>query len=272
MRDYGKLYTKFFLDRDVRRLPIDAAYLLLYLILGPQTTALGAFRCPTGFIRDDLNWDENRVEQALQSLIKKNFVKFDRKYGWIFVRTFLKWNESDSTNAVIHIGRLFVQVPREVQFYKDMLVSIRDNVKWERFKDGERTAFERRLNALRTHTRAHTEAYSETEAEKYPEARGRARAGFGPAQPAPGKNGDPPPLPETIPLPPEVIEDLVGRLGEESREALAGIRYSGPDMHRSLIYETDQAANILRTNRVTILAALNGYTRKTETQRMEEEQ
>lgn len=55
MRDYGKVYTRFWLKQNVLSWSDSAKLLGLYLLTCPHCNLLGCFRLPIGYVASDLN-------------------------------------------------------------------------------------------------------------------------------------------------------------------------------------------------------------------------
>jgi len=78
MRDYGKVYTRFWLKQNVLSWSDSAKLLGLYLLTCPHCNLLGCFRLPIGYVASDLNWDEQQVAKVPDSL-RGIWLDFDSK-------------------------------------------------------------------------------------------------------------------------------------------------------------------------------------------------
>ena len=92
MRDYGKVYTRFWLKQNVLSWSDSAKLLGLYLLTCPHCNLLGCFRLPIGYVASDLNWDEQQVAKTLSELEQDQFLIRCEASGWTLIRSFLKHN------------------------------------------------------------------------------------------------------------------------------------------------------------------------------------
>ena len=90
MRDYGKVYTRFWLKQNVLSWSDSAKLLGLYLLTCPHCNLLGCFRLPIGYVASDLNWDEQQVAKALSELEQDQFLIRCEESGWTLIPSFLK--------------------------------------------------------------------------------------------------------------------------------------------------------------------------------------
>lgn len=124
MRDYGKIYTRFWTDSDIQQLSDPAKLLACYLLSGPHTTALGAFRLPDGYITTDLGKGFETVSEPFAELLEIGFATRCGKTGWVFVAHFLKWNAPENPNQVKSVRKLFGEVPQSAVFYEELRLLI----------------------------------------------------------------------------------------------------------------------------------------------------
>ncbi|MBF0422064.1 MAG: hypothetical protein HQL73_03635 [Magnetococcales bacterium] len=68
MRTFRQVYTSFWTSESVRVLSMEARHLALYLLTGPHTNMIGAFRIPILYICDDLDLPEKIIRSALGEL------------------------------------------------------------------------------------------------------------------------------------------------------------------------------------------------------------
>jgi len=113
MRDYGKVYTRFWLKQNVLSWSDSAKLLGLYLLTCPHCNLLGCFRLPIGYVASDLNWDKQQVLSALCELEKDQFLIRCEKSGWTLIRSFLKHNPIENPNQGKAAFRLLKDVPTD---------------------------------------------------------------------------------------------------------------------------------------------------------------
>lgn len=68
MRVYGSVQTCFWENTDNQELSDQAKLLAIYLLTGPHSNMVGAFRLPDGYITEDLRWNIQVVKKAFQEL------------------------------------------------------------------------------------------------------------------------------------------------------------------------------------------------------------
>ena len=113
MRDYGKVYTRFWLKQNVLSWSDSAKLLGLYLLTCPHCNLLGCFRLPIGYVASDLNWDEQQVAKALSELEQDKFLIRCEESGWTLIRSFLKHNPIENPNQGKAAFRLLKDVPAD---------------------------------------------------------------------------------------------------------------------------------------------------------------
>ncbi|MCH9754381.1 MAG: hypothetical protein K0U11_00760, partial [Gammaproteobacteria bacterium] len=92
MREYGSVQTQFWSDIALQNLSTHAKLLAVYLLTGPHTNMLGCFRLPTGYVAEDLKWNEETVYNAFSELDQIRFLIRDPESNWILIINFLDWN------------------------------------------------------------------------------------------------------------------------------------------------------------------------------------
>lgn len=140
MREYGTLYTEFWIDPVTRALSDDAKLLAIYCLSSPHTTSLGCFRVPLAYLADDLNWPLERVRKALKSCSGIGFLIYDESTSWLFIPKFLKWNIIGNPNQWLGIKNLLQKVPKSLSFYPQLIQAILTHVR--HLSEDERKGFE----------------------------------------------------------------------------------------------------------------------------------
>lgn len=121
MRIFGSIPICFWERTDIQPLSDQAKLLAIYLMTGPHSNMLGCFRLPDGYIVEDLKWDMDRVKAATDELININFLSSDRKFAWIVVHDFLKWNPIQNPKQAIGIEKLFNFIPDKTIILKTLI-------------------------------------------------------------------------------------------------------------------------------------------------------
>lgn len=124
MRDYGKVYTRFWLKQNVLTWSDSAKLLGLYLLTCPHCNLLGCFRLPIGYVASDLNWEEQQVTSALSELEQDQFLIRCEVTGWTLIRSFLKHNPIENPNQGKAAFRLLKDVPCDFIGMESLLKSL----------------------------------------------------------------------------------------------------------------------------------------------------
>jgi hypothetical protein len=98
MRDYGKVYTKFWESEDIRALSDDGRLLALYLMTCMHGTIAGVFRLPDGYVCEDMKWSAEKVAAGFAELLAKGFANRCETSKWVWVRKHLEWNPPENPN------------------------------------------------------------------------------------------------------------------------------------------------------------------------------
>ncbi len=137
MREYGSVQTQFWSDLALQNLSTHAKLLAVYLLTGPHTNMLGCFRLPTGYVAEDLKWNEETVYNAFSELDQIRFLIRDPESNWILIINFLDWNPIENPNQGKSIIKLFKRVPHQSTVFKAIINILLDQMKYldEEFKN-----------------------------------------------------------------------------------------------------------------------------------------
>lgn len=137
MREYGSVQTQFWSDIALQNLSTHAKLLAVYLLTGPHTNMLGCFRLPTGYVAEDLKWNEETVYNAFSELDQIRFLIRDPESNWILIINFLDWNPIENPNQGKSIVKLFKRVPHQSTVSKAIIKILLDQTKYldEGFKN-----------------------------------------------------------------------------------------------------------------------------------------
>ncbi|MEJ7932551.1 hypothetical protein WG922_21455 [Ramlibacter sp. AN1015] len=121
MRDYGKVYTKFWESEDIRALSDDGRLMALYLMTCTHGTIAGVFRLPDGYVCEDMQWASERVAEALSELFAKGFANRCGTTKWVWVRKHLEWNPPENPNQRKAAVKIALSVPAECCWKLDFM-------------------------------------------------------------------------------------------------------------------------------------------------------
>ncbi len=124
MRDYGKVYTRFWLKQNILSWSNDGKLLGLYLLTCPHCNLIGCFRLPIGYIVSDLAWDEQQATKALAELAKAQFIVRCQRSGWTMIRRFLKHNPIENPNQGKAAFKLLQDVPNDFCAMSSLLADL----------------------------------------------------------------------------------------------------------------------------------------------------
>lgn len=110
-RAYGRIHASFWTSPTIRALGDDGRTLAAYLLTGPHSNMLGAYRLPFAYAADDLDWGTERVAQAFRVLADRGFAKRDDETSWVLVYRYIHWNPAENPNQAKAIRKLLMEVP-----------------------------------------------------------------------------------------------------------------------------------------------------------------
>ena len=125
MRKWGKVHTKFWIDEKVKELSVNGKLLLLYLLTGPHTNAVGCFRLPVEYISGDLDWDHETVTNTLTETVSKGLIVHNMDSHFVHVRNFLRHNKLDNANVAKHSEGEIDLIPRSPEIFIPFFESIK---------------------------------------------------------------------------------------------------------------------------------------------------
>lgn len=110
MREYGQVQCAYWQISADECWSADARLLGLYLLTGPHSNGLGAFRITDGNIKDDLDWGSTRSEAAFDDL---KAIGFATRYGRVVViHKFLRWNAIANSKVAMARIREWQSLPK----------------------------------------------------------------------------------------------------------------------------------------------------------------
>ena len=125
---YGKVQETFWRDPTIRAMQDEERYFMLYLLTCPHRNRLGMFVLDSYYAAADLQWDPDRVDGAIKSLVSRGRILYDKQTGILFVIRYLKHNTMENAKvakgAVSELGRL-----PDNPYFEALLESL---TKWQR--------------------------------------------------------------------------------------------------------------------------------------------
>lgn len=113
MRDYGKVYSRFWASRDMRTLSDDGRYLALYLMTCKHCTLAGIFLLPDGYVCEDMQWTIERVRQGFMELFRNGFATRCEATKWVWITKHLEWNGLQNPNQAKAAVKILTEVPAD---------------------------------------------------------------------------------------------------------------------------------------------------------------
>jgi hypothetical protein len=127
VRDYGKIFTRFWTTPDVAVLSDPGKLLALYLLSGTHTNMIGCFRLPHEYVSADLGWDRRAVTTRFAELSKRGFLIYDAGTQWVFINNFLRWNPIENPKQGVAAARLFAEVPKNSKVSEPLRNAIQEH-------------------------------------------------------------------------------------------------------------------------------------------------
>lgn len=127
MRGYGKVYTAFWANDDMRSLSEDGRMLALYLMTSTHGNMVGCFLLPDAYAAHDLKWTIQRVSEGFKELFAKSFAYRCEITFWVFIRGHCKWNQFENPNVAKAAGKLFESLSAPANIKSFLVNALREN-------------------------------------------------------------------------------------------------------------------------------------------------
>lgn len=85
LRDYAKVSPEFWMDKELRALPMKIKLTALYLMSSPLSTMDGFYYLPLSTIAFEVQLTPQEVIEALDVLTTMNFCRYDHKKDYVWV-------------------------------------------------------------------------------------------------------------------------------------------------------------------------------------------
>lgn len=110
MREYGQIQCAFWQSADATTFTDAGKLLACYLLTGPHSNGIGCYRCPDGYVVEDLGWSSERVSEGFAELFRNGFAY--RFAGVVFIPKFLAWNKVANGNVATARMAEFEALPK----------------------------------------------------------------------------------------------------------------------------------------------------------------
>ena len=128
-RDYGRIRSQFWPDEKVQAWSMAEKGFASYLLTSEHATALGAYRLPIAYMCADLGIQAAEARSYVAALMKADFIAYDEKSGWIWIKKYLTHNRSENANVWKHVRTLAASIPDSLPFKAEVLGSIEHHSK-----------------------------------------------------------------------------------------------------------------------------------------------
>lgn len=112
MRDYGKVYTRFWTSTELHALSPEAKLFATYLLTSPHTNMIGCFRLPYAYASADLDLGVERLTELMAELEATAFAQYDAVHSWVILPRFLKFNQIENPNQAKAAAALVATIPQ----------------------------------------------------------------------------------------------------------------------------------------------------------------
>jgi hypothetical protein len=130
MRSYGKVYSSFWANDDMRSLSEDGRMLALYLMTSPHGNMVGCFLLPDAYAAHDLKWTIERVTEGFKELFTKSFAYRCERTFWVFIRGHCKWNQFENPNVAKAAAKLFDSLSAPANIKAFLVNALRENCRF----------------------------------------------------------------------------------------------------------------------------------------------
>ncbi|MBI3989760.1 MAG: conserved phage C-terminal domain-containing protein [candidate division NC10 bacterium] len=192
-----KINTRIWMDERFRRLSSTAKLVWIYILTGPDTTPIGAYRFSAANAIDDLKLSRKTFQRAFKEILQQGLLPdYSDPPRIVFLRNWLRYQQPENPNVLKSWRTYFDQLP-EVPLKREVFRTLRlfAEGKSEGFAKAFEEAFGEGFNKAhgfpeeRLPEKAEAEAEAEAENPPSPLAPRAASASEVPSVPSPGKTG-----------------------------------------------------------------------------------
>lgn len=112
MADYRKVHVSLWNDDAFPFMSDDGKLVVLHLMTGPYSNALGLYKCSLGALADELRWDLERYRQAFQEAEDAGFVEYDPHLLVVYLPRFLADNPPANPNVLAGWVKKWEELPK----------------------------------------------------------------------------------------------------------------------------------------------------------------
>ena len=126
MRDYGKIYSRYWRNNDILHTSDADKLLGTYLLTSTHTNLIGCSHLPIGYVTADLGWEEDKVKELLSLQEKRDFITRCSETNWLLINNYLKYNPIQNQNQGIAAYRLLLDIPDDFKGKIKLLKILKD--------------------------------------------------------------------------------------------------------------------------------------------------
>ena len=127
MRDYGRVYSRFWQSKSIRYLDQNSKLLALYLLTSPHANLIGCYYLPFEYALADTKYPSETLREGFQALEKSGFCEVDWDNEWIWVKNYVRWNPFENPNVKKSAAKVVRQVPKSLCFFNDFIDTIAED-------------------------------------------------------------------------------------------------------------------------------------------------
>lgn len=112
MREYGKIKSSFWTNSKIRSLSERGRSLLLYIYSCPHGNSIGCFVLPSGYICEDMGWDNKLVSELVSELVSKGFIDRDENTRLTRIKSWWEHNSIENLNVAKSAVKTLAMLPK----------------------------------------------------------------------------------------------------------------------------------------------------------------
>lgn len=116
MRDYGRIYARYWTSADIQDLADQPKLLGAYLLSCAHGTIAGVFHLPDGYAAEDLRWGIDTLSKGFDKLAEIGFVQRCPTTKWVWICKHLEWNKPEGPKQWIAVRKMAARVPASVSW------------------------------------------------------------------------------------------------------------------------------------------------------------
>lgn len=114
LREYGKVSTSLWQSKKFRSLDgnDDAKLFYLYLHTCPHVNSIGCFRLPKGYVYEDLGWEFDRIDRAIEDLCKALLIGWNQQERVVLIADFLAHSPITNMKHAAGAAKIALSLPK----------------------------------------------------------------------------------------------------------------------------------------------------------------